>query len=161
MAGLGLAAVVLVCAGSALQGAAPVPAAQVAPARPAVQREPSAGPVLLDCLGRSQTHPSRYLLACGDGNNYLVSLHWSQWGTTTARAVGTDVANDCVPYCAAGHFHDYPVVISLDEVQPWVGHPGVERFTRLTAEYPGARPAGLPKQVSYRLPMGPVTAASS
>ncbi len=160
---LGWTAAVLACVGSALPVVAVgAPATSFAATPPAVRQvsqatqATQAGPVVLGCVGEPQTRPGTYLLACGDGNNYLTSLHWSQWGAKGARAVGTDVANDCLPYCAAGHFHDYPAVVTLTGAEPWKGHPGVERFTRLTLEYPGARPTGVQQQLSYTLPAGPV-----
>jgi hypothetical protein len=111
--------------------------------------------VVLDCVGHPQTQPTRYVVACGDGNNYLVSLHWTQWNGTVARASGTDVANDCRPYCAAGHFHRYPVEVTLDRPVNWAGHDGTERYTRLTLDYPGARPEGMPAHFVFPLPKGP------
>ncbi|MEY9964933.1 hypothetical protein ABIA33_002975 [Streptacidiphilus sp. MAP12-16] len=159
MPNLKITIAVLVCAGSALATAACGPAsvseALVASARPTASPAATTVPVILDCLSHSQVRPTTYVLACGDGNNYLVALHWSQWGTKSARALGTDEANDCVPYCAAGRFHGYPVDVLLDRAQPWKGHPGVLRFTRITLDYPANRPAGIPKQTSFNLPAGP------
>ncbi|MEZ0089888.1 hypothetical protein [Streptacidiphilus sp. EB129] len=147
MSALTLTAVALIGAGALIPGAA----ASVPPPAPVAVAN---SPVLVDCTDAPQTLPASYVLACGDGNNYLISLKWSQWGPTGARAVGTDVANDCVPYCAAGHFHDYPVYVSLDRALPWDGHPGVSRFTRVTLVYPDARPAGAPVTTSFPLSAG-------
>ena len=156
MTRLGWMAAALACIGSALPVVAVgAPVTSFAATPPAAHQVSRTAPVVLGCLGEARTRPGTYLLACGDGNNYLTSLHWSQWGTTGARATGTDVANDCLPYCAAGHFHDYPAVVSLSGAEPWNGHPGVERFTRLTLEYPGARPTGVQQQLTYTLPAGP------
>ncbi|WP_235215374.1 hypothetical protein [Phaeacidiphilus oryzae] len=108
--------------------------------------------VLLDCLNHPHVRPGYYMIACGDGNNYLTGMHWRWWGGGSAKAVGTDVANDCVPYCAAGHFHRYRAVVRLDRPARWTGHPGRLRFSRLTVSYPGARPAGAPRAFSFPLP---------
>ncbi|RAG83862.1 hypothetical protein DN069_19840 [Streptacidiphilus pinicola] len=108
--------------------------------------------VLLDCAGAPQTRPGTYMLACGDGNNYLTGVQWSTWSADSATAKATDQANDCTPYCAVGHFHGYPVDVRLDEPVPWTGHPGEQRFSRLTLDYPGARPPGMPAHFVWPLP---------
>jgi hypothetical protein len=46
--------------------------------------------------------------------------------------------NDCVPYCAVGHFHSYPVNVVL-----WgskAAGPGRQRYTKITELYPGVHP---------------------
>lgn len=157
MRSLGRTAAVLVCVSTALPVAVvAAPVSAFAATGPAGHQASATRQVVLDCQGTPRTRPGTYVLACGDGNNYLVSLRWSQWGSKGARATGTDVANDCVPYCAAGRFHDYPAVVTLTGAEPWKGHPGVERYTRVTVEYPGARPTGVQQQFSYTLPAGPV-----
>ena len=35
-------------------------------------------------------------------------LRWRGWNRNVATARGTAYANDCIPYCAAGHFIAYP-----------------------------------------------------
>lgn len=137
---------VLACAGAALAAVAlPASAASAATGRATVPAR-SAGPpahhrVLVDCVERPQVRPHDFVLACGDGNNALTSLHWSHWGRYSATATGVDVVNDCVPYCAAGHFHGYPVTVRLDRARPWKDHPGRWQYTRLEMTYHGARPA--------------------
>lgn len=154
---LGLTATVLACVGVALPMAAiGVPTTSFAATPPAAHQMQPGRTVVLGCVGEPLKHPHTYLLACGDGNNYLTSLQWSQWGTPTAHAFGTDVANDCLPYCAAGTFHEYPAVVTLSGAEPWQGHPGVERYTQITVEYPGARPAGVQQLFSFNLPAGPL-----
>lgn len=135
---------VLACAGAALAAAAlPASAASAATGGPARSAGPPARHrvVVVDCVERPQVRPHDFVLACGDGNNALTSLHWSHWGTYSATATGVDVVNDCVPYCAAGHFHGYPVTVRLDRARPWKDHPGRWQYTRLEMTYHGARPA--------------------
>jgi hypothetical protein len=69
--------------------------------------------VVLDCQGHPHVRPGHYTLACADGNDYLSGLAWTSWGPRLASATGTEHVNDCVPYCAAGHFHSYPVNVVL------------------------------------------------
>jgi hypothetical protein len=45
-----------------------------------------------------------------DGNDYLTRLSWTSWTPGLASGYGTQVVNDYLPYCAAGHFDSYPVL---------------------------------------------------
>lgn len=69
---------------------------------------------LITCAHVAAFKPSSYVLACGDGNASLERLRWSTWSKARARARGVYHVNDCVPYCAAGHFHDYPADAVFD-----------------------------------------------
>jgi Excalibur calcium-binding domain len=57
--------------------------------------------------------PRSVIVACGDGNLQLKRLHWRDWNTRVARARGIARLNDCIPYCAAGHFHSLRVRAKL------------------------------------------------
>src|SRR4051812_7134050 len=94
----------LVCAGAAL-----AVAAVAAPATSSSGASVRTGAAVVDCTGKPQVRPGDFVLACGDGNNVLTSLRWSQWQPRAAVADGRDMVNDCRPYCAAGHFHSYRV----------------------------------------------------
>jgi hypothetical protein len=95
--------------------------------------------VVLNCLGHPQVRPGRFTLACADANDYLTGLAWKSWGPRLASATGVQAVNDCVPYCAAGHFHRYPVDVVL--WRPEAAGPGSQRYTSITLLYPGAHPA--------------------
>ena len=95
--------------------------------------------VVLNCLGHPQVRPGRFTLACADANDYLTGLAWKSWGPRLASATGVQAVNDCVPYCAAGHFHRYPVDVVL--WHPVAAGPGSQRYTSITLLYPGAHPA--------------------
>ncbi|WP_327312193.1 hypothetical protein [Streptomyces sp. NBC_01235] len=145
--------VVMACAALGLTAA--VGSASAAPASPPTARQAAvrqaAKPVLVDCFWHPQVRPGDFILACGDGNSRLVSLHWDSWGSKSARATGVNVVNDCDPYCAAGTFHPYAVVVKLDRPQPWKKHPQVQHYSRITLTYPGARPAQFGRVVTYPL----------
>src|ERR1700722_7909880 len=96
-------------------------------------------PVLVNCTQHRQTRPGSYILACGDGNAYVAGLHWASWGQAAAFAAGTDTFRSCIPSCAAGHLHSFPVLATLWRVQPLPGHQGVRYFSRLTIIYTGSR----------------------
>jgi len=108
-------------------------------------------PVIVDCFWHPEVRPTDFILACGDGNSRLISLHWTQWLPNSARAEGINVVNDCQPYCAAGRFHPYTVIVRLDKVQPWKKQPQLQHYTRITLFYTDKRPAGYEQTVSYPL----------
>jgi hypothetical protein len=95
--------------------------------------------VVLNCLDQPQVRPGRFTLACADANDYLTGLAWKSWGPKLASATGVQALNDCVPYCAAGHFHRYRVNVVL--WRPAAAGPGSQRYTSVTLLYPGAHPA--------------------
>jgi hypothetical protein len=99
------------------------------------------GPVTVGDCGTQVTKPADLTIACGDGNDSLKSIRWTSWSATMARGTGVEELNDCIPYCAAGKFHSYPVAITLDRVKS-------NRFTRLRLHYSGVRPPNTPQDVS-------------
>ncbi|MFD5407875.1 hypothetical protein, partial [Streptomyces griseorubiginosus] len=116
------------------------PAARPAPELVTQTVQPRTGlPVLVDCLWHPRVRPTNFMLACGDGNSRLASLHWTRWDARGARAAGVNWVNDCKPYCAAGHFHAYPVTVRLDRTRPWKKQPQVSHYSRITLTYPAAR----------------------
>ncbi|MEV8530500.1 hypothetical protein [Streptomyces sp. NPDC051211] len=127
-------------------------AAAVPGAVPASAQTPDPDPlVVVDCFEQAQVRPPEYLLACGDGNNRLVRLDWHTWGPDTATATGTDMVNDCKPYCAAGRFHPYPVTVTLSKPEAWTAEPGVQRFTLIRLVYTDTAPSPVPQDVTYKL----------
>ena len=55
--------------------------------------------------------PPEIVFACADAGAGVRRLVWRDWGTPRAVATGVRYQNDCVPYCAQGHFHEYPARI--------------------------------------------------
>ncbi|MGV9991168.1 hypothetical protein [Streptomyces sp. NPDC003374] len=143
-----LCAAALLTAGPATASAAP--AASPPAAREQAGRQPRQ-PVLVDCLWHPRTQPGAFILACGDGNSRLSSLGWTQWNAQAAVGRGVNLVNDCKPYCAAGKFHSYPVLVRLERPAPWKKDPQVRRFTQLTLVFTGARPEGYDRVVTYPL----------
>jgi hypothetical protein len=64
---------------------------------------------------KSQVRPPTIVVACADANLALTRLRWTSFGGATAHASGSYHVNDCTPYCAAGHFHSYPVRVVLSQ----------------------------------------------
>ncbi|WP_217168169.1 hypothetical protein [Streptomyces sp. AC512_CC834] len=143
-------AAVTLCAAAAL--AVPLGTASAAPSAPAAARtQQTQDPVLTDCAGQPQVRPEAYILACGDGNSRLVSMHWYRWDANAAVGRGTNAVNDCDPYCAAGAFHSYPVTVRLDRPRAGEQDTGQRHYTRITLTYTDGRPDGAPRTVTYPL----------
>ncbi|MET8248068.1 hypothetical protein ABZV31_28890 [Streptomyces sp. NPDC005202] len=143
---------VTLCAAASL--AATLGAASAAPtvsSAAAHEVKQQGNPVIVDCFWHPQERPDAFILACGDGNSRLSSLHWSQWGADSAVAKGFNLVNDCKPYCAAGKFHSYPVVVRLDRPQPWKKHPQLEHYTQMSLVYTSGRPDGFEQVMTYPL----------
>ena len=105
-----------------------------------IQRASTGETVVINCLFKPQTRPSSFVLTCADANDALADLHWVSWGSTAAFATGIEQINDCTPYCAAGKFINYPVLVNLWRATPLPGHPGVLYFSRVTRVYTANRP---------------------
>ncbi|MEV7834160.1 hypothetical protein AB0P12_26550 [Streptomyces subrutilus] len=150
----GLRTATLLCAAAALAATvvAPASAQSTQSARNTAVRAPEPEVlVVVDCSSQAQVRPGEYVLACGDGNNQLIGLDWENWGPKTATATGTDMVNDCRPYCAAGRFRPHPVTVTLANPRPWPGHPGVHRFTTVRLLYTHTTPGPVPHDVTYKL----------
>ncbi|UQX04503.1 hypothetical protein [Streptomyces sp. RerS4] len=124
-------------------------AASTAGTAPAVDPDPAVA--VVDCAGKPQVRPEEYILACGDGNNQLIGLHWTSWGRRTATATGTDMVNDCKPYCAAGRFRAYPVKVTLSHPENDPAQPDLRRFTRIRLVYSETAPPPVRHDVTYKL----------
>jgi hypothetical protein len=142
-----IAAIFALALGLGVSGA--VSAAPTGPAAPALASQNSPPPtptvyseltVVINCQGHAQTRPGSFTLACADGNDYLTGLSWASWTPKLASGYGTQHENDCIPYCAAGHFHTYPVLVVLWGTAGLRGSPGIARYTTITLLYTGARP---------------------
>ena len=101
---------------------------------------------LPDCLGKPLAQPATVVLACADANFGVKKLRWIGWGGARAAATGVAYANDCKPYCAAGHFHNYSAVIVVDGSQKCGKTTDYRRLTIAfvgPTPYPKAKPADL------------------
>ncbi|WP_326769726.1 hypothetical protein OG978_38910 [Streptomyces sp. NBC_01591] len=142
---------VMLCAATALAAAIPVPASASAASPASAESRSSAHVVAVDCFSNAQVRPDDFLLACGDGNNRLIEIQWSHWGPTSAVGRALDAVNDCQPYCAAGKFHSYPVIVRLDRPETWNSHPELRQFTRLHLVYTDGTPAHTERVVTHEL----------
>jgi hypothetical protein len=95
--------------------------------------------VMESCNHQALIRPGSYMIACGDGSEYLASLHWSTWTSTVATATGRFYLNGCTPSCAKGKWSTSDVLAVL-----WAAtktHSGQREFMRMTVIYTGKRPA--------------------
>jgi hypothetical protein len=104
---------------------------------------PPNGVAWIDNCGPAVSKPASLILACADANYSLERISWRSWGHATATATATARANDCKPYCAAGHFHTYPVTVTVDKLARCGLAP---TYGRLTIVYASARPQGIAKR---------------
>jgi hypothetical protein len=94
--------------------------------------------------------PKRIIVACADVGLYLTSMRWRGWNTTVAKGSGTAHANDCIPYCAVGHFHTNPAKVRRYRAG-FCADEGVYQYRRLRITFPGPTPGG-PRSYSVRFP---------
>jgi hypothetical protein len=147
-------AVVTLCAAASLTAAmttVSAAATTVSPAAASTVTQRTGTPVAVDCGAQGQVRPTDFVLACGDGNSRLASLHWSGWNGSTATGQGVNVVNDCKPYCAAGTLRSYDVSVRLDQPQTWKAHPQQRHYSQITLTYGDHRPEGYPRVVTYTL----------
>jgi hypothetical protein len=95
--------------------------------------------VLLGCDDNAQVAPSG-ISNCGDGAVGVKGLHWTSWTSHLASGYGTYFRNDCTPTCVAGHFHDYPALVTLWGGAAVKGHPTERKYTAMTLIFTGPRP---------------------
>ncbi len=95
--------------------------------------------------------PKGILIACGDGSLYMTGMHWSSWGRKSASGVGTAHLNDCIPFCAAGHFHKYKARIKLTSAH-YCRKEKTTQFRRLRLTWVHGTPANTPSKISDPVP---------
>ncbi|GAA1027607.1 hypothetical protein GCM10009565_50340 [Amycolatopsis albidoflavus] len=96
---------------------------------------PQPSPTVYRCEGNAVAKPSWLNLACADQKMGIDQLHWSGWGSATARATGRFWEYDCVPDCTSGKLVSVRTSVTVSGLAD--GH-----YTRLhvTATPPPAQP---------------------
>lgn len=87
------------------------------------------------CISPPVPKPSYILLACADGSYGAQDVKYTSYGPTGATAIATMFGNDCIPYCAIGHFHQYPAALTFSRVVN-------NHFTWLVIRYTGSASYG-------------------
>ncbi len=90
-----LSAASVLCAALALSSAAAKGSAETASAQIYFFENPAV-------LQFPRVQPSQITFNA-DGNNTVTGLRWHAWGSSKARATGTDHVDNCRPNCAQGH----------------------------------------------------------
>jgi len=93
---------------------------------------------LIDCAHQPVVRPRQFTVTCGDANEGLERLHWTQWGGAKAKATGRYVENTCTPYCAAGHFKRYRAEITATHL---LRKDGTGRYRTIVVHFPGKHPS--------------------
>ena len=93
-----------------------------------------------DC-DHPRAKPRTVLISCGDGGLYLTGLRWRKWDQPRATATGTAHRNDCEPFCAAGHFHDYRARLQLSDIG-YCANTDRMQYRRVTVRFIGSKPRG-------------------
>jgi hypothetical protein len=98
------------------------------PAKPAAPATTAAASTVVYGFGKSAFGPLHAAvmpdrISFGtDGTHFITGLTWSMWQPASARATGRYHIDDCVPTCAAGTYHVYPVTMQLSHVVTRHGH---------------------------------------
>jgi hypothetical protein len=107
--------------------------------------------ILLPSCGAGLYRPRNVVIACGDANFRLERLRWRRWNRSRAYAHGTALANDCLPFCAAGTFHSYRVRVRASRIRRCSSDGDRYRYTRLRISYGGSRPPGSRRREIVRI----------
>ncbi len=98
----------------------------------------SSAMALPNCIGKPEVKPNEVVIACADGGVVAQHLRWTGWGQSFAAALGTMSVNDCKPYCAAGHFHRYRIILVATGMQNCPN--GAPAYRSVTFAYIGKGP---------------------
>ena len=74
-------------------------------------------------------------------HHHAAPLKWTSWTSTGGRGSGFNWVNNCMPNCASGTFHLYPVKLHVWRPRHVGGH---FIFTRMTVTYTDGHPRGVP-----------------
>ena len=99
--------------------------------------------------GAPSYKPTRIVVACADGNNRLARIKWQSYGTDAASGTATAVVNDCEPNCAAGEFHSFRAVVTLNKPKDCGRY---RQFTRLVERFTDDKPDPTGSKVTQRFP---------
>jgi hypothetical protein len=98
---------------------------------------------------RAQYKPDKVIVACGDGNFFVVNIEWAKWTRKAASGAGTGKLNDCMPNCAQGQFRSHRV--KLIASKPVTCSNGKREFSRI-AWYFRHKPRGTARKGSVHRP---------
>lgn len=118
---------------------------------PAATTEPSAPQrvFVTHVLGEDKlVYRPHFFLLSGDGTFGVSKVRWQSYGEPVATATGRGFANDCIPYCAAGHFLHPRATLRLSKV---VECQGKSVYARLRYALSGRLPEGFPRRGGFSM----------
>jgi hypothetical protein len=93
-----------------------------------------------------------FFLLSGDGTFGVFKVQWKSYGGPAAEATARAFANDCIPYCAAGHFYKPQAKLRLSKIVQCKGQPV---YARLRYQLVGNLPKSFPRRGGFSmLPLG-------
>src|ERR1700760_1124459 len=96
----------------------------------------AATPLKITNCNKAASRPKLLTLTCGDGNEVLKGMTWSNFGAPTASGKGTFVTNDCEPNCASGKDVSYPVSVKAQGSKKCKG---ATVYAKLSLTYTGPK----------------------
>jgi hypothetical protein len=96
----------------------------------------AATPLKITNCNKAASRPKLLTLTCGDGNEVLKGMTWSNFGAPTASGKGMFVTNDCEPNCAAGKDVSYPVSVKAQGSKKCKG---ATVYAKLSLTYTGPK----------------------
>jgi hypothetical protein len=96
----------------------------------------AASPLKITNCNKAASSPKLLTLTCGDGNEVLKGMTWSNFGAPTASGKGTFVTNDCEPNCAGGKDLSYPVSVKAQGSKKCKG---ATVYAKLSLTYTGPK----------------------
>ncbi len=93
---------------------------------------------LPDCAGKPMVRPPNVILTCADAGVSVSGITWTGWGNSFAAGRGIASVNDCKPFCAAGHYKKYKIVLIADGSQRCPN--GQKAYARITEAWIGPSP---------------------
>lgn len=109
-----------------------------------VQRGPGSGEELF-------YRPHVFYLS-GDGAFFINKVRWKHYDGKVATATATANTNDCVPFCAEGHFSRHPAKVRLTRPIHCVNsYIDAYLYTRIYFSIPGRVPGNFPHRGSVSL----------
>ena len=111
----------------------------------------AASPLKITNCNKAASSPKLLTLTCGDGNEALKGMTWSNFGAPTASGKGTFVTNTCEPNCAEGKNVSYSVTVKAMGSKKCKG---ATVYAKLSLTYTGAKkpPPSEPRKWFFRCP---------
>jgi hypothetical protein len=76
---------------------------------------------IVGCRGSLHVEPSEVVACAADDGVNIDHVKWTGWGEDPAYGRGRAVSNSCEPYCAAGNYHIFRIVLIATGLKPCQG----------------------------------------